>query len=233
MTEHVARSYWAAFSGKDIAALRRLFVTNVEVDDVLVGSAAGIDGVLARYGTFFCGPLSTSLVRAHCFSGGAMYEYTASYQQRSIHAVAVFDATDDGIQSVRGYTKRTQDRVAQRSGRVPLLTHVHKPWGSERLLEQTAEYALKDIHLLAESRSSLQAHRVKAETSYVLNGRLALETPSGKEHLRIEEFGPGETYRIRPGTLHRVTALTDVRLLEVSTPELDDVVRYEDDYGRC
>lgn len=76
-------------------------------------------------------------------------------------------------------------------------------------------------------------HREKDETSYLLSGRLLLLTrgPSSDE-LATDEIGPGFTWRVEPGTVHTIEALEDSVVIEVSTPEVDDVVRLEDRYGR-
>ncbi|MCC6445812.1 MAG: cupin [Armatimonadetes bacterium] len=109
---------------------------------------------------------------------------------------------------------------------------VEKPWGREIWVAHTEQYALKIIELHGGARSSLQYHGRKREHLYIDRGRMraALEEPDGS--LQIFEYGPGEVIDIPPGRKHRVEALENLRLLEVSTPELDDVVRIEDDYGR-
>lgn len=112
-------------------------------------------------------------------------------------------------------------------------TIIEKPWGHEILVAHTERYALKDIVLKAGTRSSLQSHVHKLETILVLSGRLSLERGPSPDALTVEEHGPGSSYTLEPGTVHRVTALDDVRLVEASTPELDDVVRHADDYGRA
>jgi len=108
---------------------------------------------------------------------------------------------------------------------------VEKPWGREIWIAHTDRYALKIIEVKKGSRSSLQYHERKAEHIYVDVGRLQMEEEvDGK--MEILEYGPGEVVCNPPGKKHRTHALEDVRLIEVSTPELDDVVRIEDDYGR-
>ena len=110
-------------------------------------------------------------------------------------------------------------------------TIVDKPWGSETIFAHTDKYVGKILRIKAGQRLSLQSHVVKDETIMVQQGRLSLVLESG-EMVTIE-LSPGETYHIVPGTVHRFCATAeDVCLIEVSTPELDDVVRYEDDYGR-
>ncbi len=110
--------------------------------------------------------------------------------------------------------------------------HIPKPWGHETVWAHTDRYVGKILHVRAGESLSLQYHERKEETMRVLAGRLALEVGSEGETPRTVRLGPGEGWHIPPGTRHRVTALEDVDILEVSTPELDDVVRLEDRYGR-
>jgi mannose-6-phosphate isomerase len=109
---------------------------------------------------------------------------------------------------------------------------VEKPWGRELWIAHTDRYALKIIEVRKGTRSSLQYHNRKHEHIYVDRGRLraVLEQPDGS--LTTEEFGPGDIIENPPGRKHRVEAIEDVRLFEVSTPQLDDVIRVEDDYAR-
>jgi mannose-6-phosphate isomerase len=109
---------------------------------------------------------------------------------------------------------------------------VEKPWGHEVWWAQTDAYAGKLLHVTAGHRLSLQYHRQKDESSYVLSGRLRLSRGDSAEDLREEEVGPGFAWRVRPGTVHTIEAIEDSVVLEVSTPHLDDVVRLEDRYGR-
>lgn len=108
---------------------------------------------------------------------------------------------------------------------------VEKPWGREIWIAHTDKYALKIIEFKQGSRSSLQYHNQKCEHIYVDSGVLrAEEEVDGK--MVTTEYQAGEVISNPAGKKHRIEAVTDVRLLEVSTPELDDVVRVEDDYGR-
>ena len=109
---------------------------------------------------------------------------------------------------------------------------LEKPWGREIWLAHNARYAFKLIEFKAGSRSSLQYHRQKHETIYVDRGRLELEVADEQGQLQTLELGPNDVIENPPMRKHRVTAIEDTRLFEVSTPELDDVVRVEDDYGR-
>jgi mannose-6-phosphate isomerase len=110
---------------------------------------------------------------------------------------------------------------------------VDKPWGHELVWALTEDYCGKILFVRAGESLSLQFHRAKDESWYVLEGRAELELGSpGQGALDLEVIGPGRAFRFRPGTVHRVRALEDTRVLEVSTPQLDDVVRLDDRYGR-
>ena len=112
---------------------------------------------------------------------------------------------------------------------------VEKPWGYELWWARTDRYVGKILHLRRGESLSLQYHHVKDETIMLQRGRLLFETrPAGQEgELRRIEMQPGDVFHITPGTLHRMTGLEDCDIVEVSTPELDDVVRLEDRYGRA
>lgn len=109
---------------------------------------------------------------------------------------------------------------------------MEKPWGHELWWAQTDAYAGKLLHVEAGHRLSLQFHREKDETSYVLSGRLLLTRGTSTESLREEKVGPGFAWRVRPGVVHSIEAIEDSVIVEVSTPQLYDVVRLEDRYGR-
>jgi mannose-6-phosphate isomerase len=110
---------------------------------------------------------------------------------------------------------------------------VEKPWGYELVWAETERYVGKILFIKAGESLSLQFHNVKDESWLVQQGRAKLELGSaGDAVLNEEVIATGATFRFRPGTVHRVTALEDTTIVEVSTPELDDVVRLEDRYGR-
>ena len=111
------------------------------------------------------------------------------------------------------------------------MKHVDKPWGHEVWFAQTERYVGKILVIEAGKRLSLQYHRVKDESIYVQEGKLRLTLERDGE-LEVEDLGPGEACHIPPGTRHRFEALERCVLCEVSTPEVDDVVRLEDDFGR-
>ena len=114
-------------------------------------------------------------------------------------------------------------------------TRVLKPWGYEIWWARTDRYVGKILHVKKGESLSLQYHNVKDETIRILAGKLLFETKRKEEpgELRKIEMSPGDVFHIAPLTLHRMTGLEDTDILEVSTPELDDVVRLEDRYGRA
>lgn len=111
-------------------------------------------------------------------------------------------------------------------------SRVEKPWGHELIWARTARYVGKILHIRQGHRLSLQYHNRKEETIYVQAGKLVLVVDEGsgliERHLK-----PGDAYHLAPLTKHRMIAETDCDIFEVSTPELDDVVRLEDAYGRA
>ena len=110
---------------------------------------------------------------------------------------------------------------------------VEKPWGWELIWAHTEAYVGKILFVRAGHSLSLQFHNEKDESWWVEGGRAKLELGAvGDAVLKTEIIARGSAFRFRPGTVHRVTALEDTTILEVSTPQLDDVVRLEDAYGR-
>jgi mannose-6-phosphate isomerase-like protein (cupin superfamily) len=110
---------------------------------------------------------------------------------------------------------------------------VEKPWGHELIWALTDAYCGKVLFVKAGHSLSLQFHRVKDEAWLIQSGRARLELGrTGDGVLKEEVVTAGDAFHYPPGTVHRVTALEDTTILEVSTPELDDVVRLEDAYGR-
>jgi mannose-6-phosphate isomerase-like protein (cupin superfamily) len=110
---------------------------------------------------------------------------------------------------------------------------VEKPWGHELIWALTDIYAGKVLFVKAGCALSLQFHNEKDESWLVQSGRAKLELgEAGQRVLTEEVIGPGAAFHFQPGTVHRVTAIEDTTILEVSTPHLDDVVRLEDLYGR-
>jgi len=110
---------------------------------------------------------------------------------------------------------------------------VEKPWGWELIWAEAEAYVGKILFVRAGQSLSLQFHNVKDESWYVQEGEATLELgDTGQAIHNTEVIGPGACFRFRPGTVHRVTAVEDTTIIEVSTPHLDDVVRLEDRYGR-
>jgi mannose-6-phosphate isomerase-like protein (cupin superfamily) len=110
---------------------------------------------------------------------------------------------------------------------------VDKPWGYELIWAVADTYCGKLLVVHAGQALSLQFHREKDESWYVLQGRAEIEMAGPGETVPSKEVvTAGAAFRIPPGTVHRVRALEDTTILEASTPHLDDVVRLEDAYGR-
>lgn len=109
---------------------------------------------------------------------------------------------------------------------------VDKPWGYELIWARTDRYVGKILHVEAGQALSLQYHERKDETIHLLRGAMRFWAGRSVDDLEEIRLAPGESFRIEPGTVHRMEAVMDVDILEVSTPELDDVVRLEDRYGR-
>lgn len=114
-----------------------------------------------------------------------------------------------------------------------LPRRVEKPWGSELWFAQTDSYAGKLLNVSAGKRLSVQYHERKDETSFLLSGRLMIRQGPDLDSMTERELAPGEAWRNEPGQVHTIEAIEDSVIVEVSTPELDDVVRLTDDYGRA
>ena len=109
---------------------------------------------------------------------------------------------------------------------------VEKPWGHEVIWADTELYVGKILHVNAGEALSLQYHREKDETLYVLSGYVRMEAGPSPEDLEVVELRAGDAMRLRPGTVHRMEALEESDVLEASTPHLEDLVRLDDRYGR-
>ena len=109
---------------------------------------------------------------------------------------------------------------------------IEKPWGWELVWAVTDDYVGKLLFVRAGESLSLQYHELKDESWLVQQGRARLELGEVGGELEVLEITPGDAYRFRPRTVHRVTALEDTTVVEVSTNHLTDVVRLEDEYGR-
>ena len=117
------------------------------------------------------------------------------------------------------------------SGRVKVVK-VPKPWGHETIWAHSDRYVGKILHINAGQELSVQYHNKKDETVHLLSGKLVYRVQSDGDLMEDVQLKLGESFRITPGTIHQIVALTDCDVLEVSTPELDDVVRLSDKYGR-
>jgi mannose-6-phosphate isomerase-like protein (cupin superfamily) len=108
---------------------------------------------------------------------------------------------------------------------------VHKPWGHETIWAHTDRYVGKVLHIKAGQALSVQYHEVKDETIHLLSGEMVyrVQIDGALTDVKLKK---GDSYRITPGTIHQMEAITDCDVLEASTPELDDVVRLSDRYGR-
>jgi mannose-6-phosphate isomerase len=112
------------------------------------------------------------------------------------------------------------------------IDKIDKPWGHELVWAHTDNYVGKILHIKAGESLSLQFHRIKDETIMVLTGRMNFISFNEGQPPEQRELGPRQPVHITPGLRHRMIALEDTDVLEVSTPELTDVVRLEDRYGR-
>ena len=125
---------------------------------------------------------------------------------------------------------QTATKGSASTGRVG-VTVVPKPWGHETIWAHTDRYVGKILHIKAGQALSVQYHNRKDETVHLLSGELIYRVKLGAE-LEDMHLKAGESFRICPGTIHQMEAVTDCDVLEASTPDLDDVVRISDRYGR-
>ena len=111
------------------------------------------------------------------------------------------------------------------------VTRIPKPWGYELIFAHTERYVGKVLHIDRGESLSLQYHEMKEETLFVIRGEVRLIARSGDREKELM-MGVGDAFHIPPGLIHRMEAIEDTDIVEVSTPELEDVVRLEDRYGR-
>ena len=109
---------------------------------------------------------------------------------------------------------------------------IDKPWGKEELLEINDHYMVKKLTMRKGHRCSLQYHKQKKETIYVLSGQLKIYSGPAENELIVKIYGPNEIITLPPGTVHRMEGVEDCVYLEASTPQIEDVVRIQDDYNR-
>jgi len=120
------------------------------------------------------------------------------------------------------------------NGRRPFTgERIAKPWGYELIWARTDRYVGKILHINKGESLSLQYHEVKDETLCLLSGALQLEVGDSEGTMESLRLTPGESIHLPPGRRHQLIALEDSDVLEASTPELDDVVRLADRYGRA
>jgi mannose-6-phosphate isomerase len=109
---------------------------------------------------------------------------------------------------------------------------INKPWGYELLIEKNMKYMMKKLFMKKDHRCSLQFHKKKIETIFIVSGNLKIFYGRNKNKLKFKTFKPFDTITLNPKTIHRMQAVTDCIYLEASTPENTDVVRLSDDYNR-
>jgi len=109
---------------------------------------------------------------------------------------------------------------------------IEKPWGKEEIIEKNDKYMLKKLTMFEGKRCSLQYHNYKTETIYIISGKLRIYWGFFKFTLISKTYVQGEFLTINHGIIHRMEAVEDCVYLETSTPEIDDIVRLEDDYSR-
>ena len=119
-----------------------------------------------------------------------------------------------------------------RAAGLSAAVRVDKPWGHELIWANTDQYVGKLLHVKAGHALSLQYHERKDETIHLLRGRMRFFVGESREGLREIALEEGQSFHVTPFTIHRMEAVTDVDILEASTPHLEDVVRLEDRYGR-
>lgn len=109
---------------------------------------------------------------------------------------------------------------------------IEKPWGKEEVIEINDRYMMKKLTMWKDHRCSIQYHKIKCETIYVLSGKLRIYFGPSMDALESRVYGPHETITIVSGVIHRMEGVEDSVYLEASTPEMNDVIRLEDDYQR-
>ena len=126
-----------------------------------------------------------------------------------------------------------EDLSTRNNMEIEKAKRVDKPWGYELIYAVTEAYVGKILFIKKGERLSLQYHREKDETIYIYQGQIELQVGLKEDGLSVEVLSEGDAIRLKPLVLHRMKALVDTFILEVSTPQLKDVVRLEDDYGRA
>ncbi len=174
----------------------------------------------------------------------AMSDGVDVLSQRPVAVVGLQDIlivdSDEGLLVLKkghgqdvGRIAKSMTPAGRKGGVQPLPKRVEKPWGAELIWAHTHGYVGKILFIRAGESLSLQYHREKDETIYVLRGQLRFRHGPAPEALSERRMKPGESFHIRPRTVHQMEAEADCEILEVSTPQLDDVVRLQDRYGRA
>ena len=136
-----------------------------------------------------------------------------------------------------GRSRRSRSAGPVSTNGNPNLKHtprrVEKPWGYELIWADTSKYVGKLLHIQAGEALSLQYHERKDETIHLLSGEMRFSAGRSETDLEDIDLRAGESFHVSTGTVHRMVAITDCDVLEASTPDLDDVVRLEDRYGRA
>lgn len=109
---------------------------------------------------------------------------------------------------------------------------IEKPWGKEEVIEINEHYMVKKLTMWKGHRCSLQYHNQKKETIYVLSGQLKIYSGPSENELSVKIYRSNDTITLLPGTIHRMEGVEDCVYLEASTPQMEDVVRIQDDYNR-
>ena len=109
---------------------------------------------------------------------------------------------------------------------------IEKPWGKEEVIEINEHYMVKKLTMWKGHRCSLQYHNQKKETIYVLSDQLKIHSGPSENELTVKIYGPNDTITLLPRTIHRMEGVEDCVYLEASTPQMEDVVRIQDDYNR-
>jgi mannose-6-phosphate isomerase len=117
--------------------------------------------------------------------------------------------------------------------RNPAMNAIVKPWGAEELLEKNESYVVKRLIMNEDHCCSLQYHEQKHETVYLLEGKLLITHGFTVDQLRETVMLPGDFFVVPPKMIHRMKAVVDSVYLEASTPQLNDVIRLQDNYGRA
>ncbi len=112
------------------------------------------------------------------------------------------------------------------------MKKIIKPWGFEKLLEYNKQYTLKKLFMKKGKRCSLQFHKKKKETIFILSGKLKIISGNTKKNLKSKIYTRGQSTTINPKVIHRMEGVTNSIYLEASTSQLNDVIRLEDDYNR-